>query len=92
MTRHPLLPCAFLFLLLLTSACQTASTASNPDAEPIEIHRFDRALLAYIDADSTHAPALGDSLRHAYPEMLRVLSLALFEHPDTTGAPPPSTA
>lgn len=88
MTRHPLLPCAFLFLLLLTSACQTASTASNPDAEPIEIHRFDRALLAYIDADSTHAPALGDSLRHAYPEMLRVLSLALFEHPDTTDTTP----
>ena len=81
MTRKPLL---FLTLiLLLTSACHSTSADVDSTADPAPIARFDRDLFAYVDADSAHAIPLRDSLLRAYPEMLRILSLALFERPDT---------
>ena len=85
MTRHLiLLLLSSFFLLLLTSACHTTRTTDDAtDVPPLTIHRFDRALLAYIDADSTHAPALADALRSDYPELLRMLQRSLIERPDT---------
>ena len=81
MTRKPLL---FLTLiLLLTSACHSTSADVDSTADPAPIARFDRDLLAYVDADSTRATTLRDGLLRTYPEMLRILSLALFERPDT---------
>ena len=81
MTRKPLL---FLTLiLLLTSSCHSTSADVDSTADPAPIARFDRDLFAYVDADSAHAITLRDGLLRAYPEMLRILSLALFERPDT---------
>ena len=81
MTRKPLL---FLTLiLLLTSSCHSTSADVDSTADPAPIARFDRDLFAYVDADSTRAATLRDGLLRTYPEMLRILSLALFERPDT---------
>ena len=81
MTRKPLL---FLTLiLLLTSSCHSTSADVDSTADPAPIARFDRDLFAYVDADSTRATTLRDGLLRTYPEMLRILSLALFERPDT---------
>ena len=74
---------ALLTLILLTSACHSSPADPGADAPPADIHRFDRDFFRFIASDSAHAPALRDSLRRAYPEMLRILSLALFDQLDT---------
>ena len=73
-----------LILVSLLSSChgQNNTASSYADAEPIQIHRFDKSLYQLIDAaDSSQLP----QLQQQYAAMLDILGKGLFNLQQTNG-------
>lgn len=75
---------SFLTFLFIFSACNGHSSSAHLTAEPIRIHRFDKALFQLIESDDT---ILRQPLLQEYPHMLDITGKAILnmQSPDQSG-------